>query len=425
MGPAEIGQLIALVFLLILSAFFSCSETALTTCNKLRIRSLADEGNKRAVTLLSVAEDQGKMLSAILIGNNIVNISASSIATMLAVKLLGSAGAGVATGVLTLLVLIFGEISPKTTATIYAEKIALAVAPVISLLMTVLTPIIAAVNFLANGFLRLVGVNPDQKDALITEAELRTLVDVSHEEGVIEQDEKKMINNVVDFGDARARDIMIPRADMAMIDVNASYEEILELFREERFTRFPVYEDTRDNVIGTINMKDLLLVPDPADFHLRDYLRKANYTFENKKLSELLSEMRESFVNIAIVLNEYGSAEGLVTMEDLLEEIVGEIRDEYDEEEKNLIEKVSDREYLTLGSMKLDDLNDALGLSLSSEDFDSIGGLVIGQLDRLPKTGDRVEYDGLVLCVESMQRNRIGKIRLILPDSNEKSDLRN
>lgn len=418
MEPSDIFQLISLIVLLALSAFFSSSETALTTCNKIRIRALADDGNKRAARVLAITELQSKMLSAILIGNNIVNISASSIATVLATKLFGSAGAGIATGVLTILVLIFGEISPKTMATLKAEKIALSVAPIISILMTVLTPVIIAINFLANGFLHLIGVNPNQKEAVITEEELRTLVDVSHEEGVIEQDEKKMINNVVDFGDARAKDIMIPRADMSMVDVNISYAELIDLFRAERFTRFPVYEDDRDNVIGIINMKDLLLVSEPEHFHIRDYMRKASYTYEGKPLSELLSEMRESFVNIIIVLNEYGGAEGLVTMEDLLEEIVGEIRDEYDEDEKALIKTISDSEYLIPGNMKLDDLNDALELSLTSEDYDSVGGLIIGRLDRLPKTGDTVVIDGISLRVESMQKNRISRVRLTKMEKN-------
>ncbi len=354
------------------------------------------------------------MLSAILIGNNIVNISASSIATLLATKFFGSAGAGIATGVLTLLVLIFGEISPKTIATIKAEELSLTVAPIISGLMTILTPVIFIVNALANGFMRLIGIDPNRKDALITEEELRTLVDVSHEEGVIEKDEKKMINNVVDFGDARAKDIMIPRADMSMIDVDAEYEEILELFREERFTRFPVYEDDKDNVIGIINMKDLLLVSDPANFHIRDYMRKASYTYESKPLSELLTEMRENFVNIIIVLNEYGGAEGLITMEDLLEEIVGEIRDEYDEDEKGLIKKISDGEYLVPGGMKLDDINDALELSLNSEEYDSIGGLIMESLDRLPRVGDEaLTCEGSIsLKVELMTKNRIETVKL-------------
>jgi CBS domain containing-hemolysin-like protein len=304
-------------------------------------------------------------------------------------------------------------------ATLKAEELSLAVAPIISWLMVLLTPVIFAINALANGFLRLLGVDPNRKEALITEEELRTLVEVSHEEGVIEQDERTMINNVVDFGDARARDIMIPRADMSMVEVSTSYQELLELFRRERFTRFPVYEDDRDNIIGILNMKDVLLVTDPELFHIQDYMRKASYTYESKPLSELLSTMRESFVNIVIVLNEYGGAEGLVTMEDLLEEIVGEIRDEYDEDEKTLIKPMGAGVYLVPGSMKLDDLNDALELSLASEDYDSLGGLVMEQLDRLPRTGDVVRLEGVTLQVESMKKNRIGALRLTVEGTKE------
>ena len=395
----------------------------MVTVNRIRIMNLAEEGNKRAKTLLKVVDDSGKMLSAILIGNNIVNISASALATVLATKWLGSSGAGVATGIVTLLVLVFGEITPKTLATVNSEKIALAYANIIYGLMKVLTPVIFIVNKLARGVLRLLGVDPDAKTDTMTENEFRTIVDVSHEDGVIESEERQMVCNVLDFGDSLAKDVMVPRVDMVFAHVDATKEELIEIFKEEKFTRLPVYDESIDDVIGIINMKDLLLYNNNMEFHIKDILREAFFTYEYKKTSELMVEMRKDAINIAIVLDEYGATAGLVTLEDLLEEIVGEIRDEYDEDEENLIQKVEENQYLIEGSMKLDDVNDALGLSLHSEDYDSLGGLIIELLDRLPEEHEAVTTeDGISLEVARIDKNRIDKVKMIVPEKEEQEE---
>lgn len=410
-------QLVTVVVLLMLSAFFSSAETALTTVNKMRVRTLAESGHRRAQVLAKVIENPGKLLSAILIGNNIVNLSASSLTTTLVIALWGDKTVGIATGVLTLLILVFGEITPKTLATLYADSLSMAYATIIYWLMIVSTPFIFVMNKLSMGVLFLLRVDPKKKQESITEDELRTIVEVSHEEGVIESEEKKMINNVFDFGDAKAKDVMVPRIDMVMIDVEAGYDELLELFRRERYTRIPVYEETTDNVIGIVNVKDLLLIENKEGFSIREYLRQPLYTYEYKKIAELMVEMREiANNNIVIVLDEYGATAGLITLEDLLEEIVGDIRDEYDEDEEEELVRVSDREYLVEGSMKLDDLNDDLELKLESEDYDSIGGLVIGLLDHLPEEGEEVSCDGIRLVVDRVDKNRIDKIRLYLPE---------
>ena len=407
-------QLAAVLILLMLSAFFSSAETALTTVNKMRVRTLAESGDKRAAMVAAVIEDPAKMLSTILIGNNIVNLSASSLMTTLTLRVFGNAAVGVATGVLTLLILVFGEITPKTMSTLYAEKISFAYAGAIHVLMVVLTPVI----------LFLLRVDPNKKQDPITEDELRTIVEVSHEEGVIESEEKKMINNVFDFGDAVAKDVMVPRIDMVMVDVNATFDELMELFQNERFTRIPVYEENTDNVIGIVNMKDFILFDHEKEknFSIRDYLRQPLYTYEYKKTAELMLEMRKTFNNIVIVLDEYGATAGLITLEDMLEEIVGEIRDEYDQDEEDEVREISPDEYLVNGSAKLDDLNDRLGLELESEDYDSIGGLVIGLLDHLPEEGEEVDYGNLHLKVEEMDKNRIGKIRLQIHHPEETED---
>ncbi len=416
MDSGDVTQLIILIILLMLSAFFSSAETALTTVNRIRIRSLADDGSKRAKTVLKITDNSGKMLSAILIGNNIVNVAAASITTSLAYSLGGSAVA-IANAVITVAILLFGEITPKTTATIHAEKLALIYAPIISIFMKIMTPVIFIINGLSNAVLLLLRIDPNAKNQTMTENELRTIVDVSHEDGVIESDEKEMIYNVFDLGDAKAKDVMVPRVHVTFADVNTTYEELIEIFREDKFTRLPIFEDSTDNVIGTINMKDLLLFDNTKEFHIRDILREAYFTYEYKNISELLVEMREASFNIAIVLDEYGDTAGLITLEDILEEIVGEIHDEYDENEEDFIKEIGEHEYMIEGSTNLDDLNDRLDLQLESEDYDSLGGFIIEHLDRLPEEGDSITTeDGLRLVVESLDKNRIESVHAYLPE---------
>lgn len=417
MDSSDAIQFLALIILICLSAFFSSAETSMTTVNKIRIQSLAEQGDKRAKILLTVIEDSGKLLSTILIGNNIVNISASSLATTLTMRLFGNAAVSISTGIITLLVLIFGEITPKTMASLYAEKMALSYARIIHFLMFLLTPVIFLVNKLAKGVLTLLRLDDSVKGNTITEHELRTLVNVGHEEGVIEKEERQMIYNVFDFGDSQAQDVMVPRIDVSFADVNSSYEDLIGLFREEKHTRFPVYEETTDNIIGIVNVKDLLLT-DQKDFTLRKILRDAYFTYEYKKTSELLMEMKENSVSFAVVLDEYGATSGIITLEDLVEEIVGDIHDEYDvEEEDDLTEIIPGKEYLALGSARLDDLDEVLHLNIESDDYDSIGGYIIEQLDRFPEKGESVTtQSGIRLVVDKIERNRIGSVHIYIPE---------
>ena len=413
METSDIIQLVIVIILLSASAFFSSAETALMTSNKLKMRNLADNGDKRAAKVLKVTENTDKMLSAILIGNNIVNLTASSISTTLTLKIFGSKLVGIATGILTFLILVFGEITPKNVASKNAEKMALIYIGVISFLVTLLTPVIFIVNTVAKFVISIFNKNGDDNNA-VTEEELRAMVEYSHEEGVIENEEKKMIVNVVDFGDTVAGDIMVPRVDMVMVDEKSSYEEILQVFREERYTRIPVYEETPDNVIGILNVKDFLLIEDKENFIMKELLREPLYTYEYKKTSALMMDMRKTGANIVIVLDEYGITAGLITLEDMLEEIVGEIRDEFDADEDEGITKVSDLEYLIDGSTNLDDINDRIGLSLSSEEYESIGGLIMEKLGRLPVEGEIINFDNIVLTVKKMDHARIEKVCLKL-----------
>ncbi len=423
MDPSDTYQIIILLVLLALSAFFSSNETALMSVNRIRLRSLADEGNKRAAMALDILEDQTpKLLSAILIGNNIVNISASSLATTLAYSF-GGYMVSIVTLILTVLILIFGEITPKNYATINSEKLTLRYIPVFKFLMTIMTPVIFIINLFSRGVMRLMRVDPDAATKAMTEEELRTIVDVSHEDGVIESDEKEMIYNVFDLGDATAKDIMVPRVHVTFADVDSTYDELIDIFREDKFTRLPVYKDSQNNIVGIINMKDLLLYDKDTEFVIDNFLRKPHFTYERKSISDLLVEMKDSTFNIAIVLDEYGDMAGLITLEDILEEIVGEIHDEYDEKEDELVQKISDREYIIEGSMHLDDVNDHLHTELDSEDYDSLGGFIIEHLDRLPVAGDEViTEEGIRLIVEKLDKNRIEQVHVYLPEKTPESE---
>ncbi len=415
---------IILVVLILLSAFFSSAETAYMTVNRVKIKALFDEGNKRAGRVLKICEDTQKMLSAILIGNNIVNLSASALMTVFVTDLFGSFAIGLGTGVLTLVVLILGEIIPKTVATAYSENISMWYAGSILFVMAVMTPLSFVINGIATGILKLFRVDTTNRQSM-TENELKTYVDVSHEDGVIESGEKEIIYNVFDFSDALAKDIMIPRIDMSCVSSDADYSEVMRAFKEDMYTRIPVYDGTdQDNIIGLINVKDLILVKDKENFKIQDHLRKAYYTYEYKKTADLLMEMREKTQNVAFVLSEYGTTVGMITLEDLLEEIVGEIRDEYDLDEAELIKDLGGNRYLVEGNMKLTDINDALGTEFASEDYDSIGGLMIENLDRLPRYGETVTLDsGITLTARGIKRNRITKVLMVVNKPKEEETL--
>lgn len=421
MDTPGVIQLIVLIILIFLSGFFSSAETALSTVNRVRLRALEEEGNRRAAKVNKILESYSKMLSTILIGNNIVNLTASSLATTLAIRV--NLAVGIATGALTIIILLGGEIVPKTWAMLYSEKLCLLYSDIIYGLMYVLTPVIFVVDKLSNGILRLLHVDPRQRVSTMTETELKTYVDVSHEDGVIESEEREMIYNVFDFSDALAKDIMIPRINMVTVSVDADYNQVMDVFRDSMYTRLPVYQDDKDNIIGLINIKDFILTTDQTDFSVRSILREAYYTYEYKKSADLMLEMREKTMNVAFVLNEYGDTVGMITLEDLLEEIVGEIRDEYDEDEEEFIQELDGRTYLVEGSMKLDDINDAVGTSLDSEDYDSIGGIIIECLDRLPEDGEEVTLEnGIVLQVQGIDQNRISKVKMTLPEHKEEGE---
>lgn len=424
MDPSDAWQPILLFVLLVLSSFFTASEAALNAVNKLRIRNLADDNVRGAKTAEKLIEEPQKMLSAISVCKNVAKLSASAFAAIMAKHYWGTRWVGLAVAILIILFLIFGSIIPRTISKQYTEKVALTLAGPIYLITKLLNPIVLVLNKICNGILRLLGIDTKTKTSAITENELRSILEFSHEEGVIESEERRMITNVVDFGDSLAKDVMVPRTDMAFANVEFTYDELVKTFYEEKYTRMPVYSDTRDNIIGIVNLKDVFFYSgDKESFNIVDIIREPYFTYEYKKTSELLIEMRRNSISQAIVLDEYGATVGLITIEDLLEEIVGEIRDEYDDDEEDSIQAISENEYMVDGYTKLNEINEELGLNLESDDYDSIAGHIIYLLDHLPDEGESVEENGIVFTVASVDKNRVDQVHILIKqDSKEKEE---
>ena len=408
-------QLVILVILIALSSFFSAAETALMSLNKIRIRHLVDENIKGAKLLEKLTNAPNKLLGSILIGNNIVNIGASALASSLTMKLFGDSGVALATGVMTVLVLIFGEITPKTIAKQKSEQISLRIIKIINIVVKVLTPLVFVFTQISQVFIKLLGAEPDVNESFITQEELKTMVGVSEEEGVLEEEEKEMIFNVFEFGDLQVKDVMIQRVDIVAVNVDVTYDEILDVIKQEQFSRIPVYNETIDDIVGVLNIKDLLFISDEdkKNFDIKKFMRDPFYTFEFKKVMELFAEMKKSRNHISIVLDEYGGTVGIATIEDLVEEVVGEIEDEYDQEEKE-IQCINEKEYMLEGSTRLHDIKDIIGLDLESDEFDSIGGLIIGELGRFPEEKEEVTYNNIKFIVEEVDKNRIKKVRMFI-----------
>ncbi|MCR5769533.1 MAG: hemolysin family protein [Lachnospiraceae bacterium] len=427
MEPGDVLRLIILFILILLSAFFSSAETAFMSVNKIKLRSEADDGSKRAALILKLLDNSTKLLSTILVGNNLVNIVASSLTTTLMIKLFGSTAVGIATGLLTLVILIFGEITPKTLATRKAERFAAVYAPLFRFLMFVMTPVTFLVTKLANGVLFICGVDPDGKNEQVTEDELLTYVDVSHEDGVLETDEREMINNVIDFGDTLVKDVMVPSINMKCVPDNIGYDELIKAFREDEYSRMPVYNKTIDNIVGVIWAKDILLKYDPSfeePFDIKALMREPYFTYDHKHTRELMSVMREEYKSMAIVLDEYNTTAGLITIEDLIEEIVGEIRDEYDLDEVDSITALPDNTYEVQGQTIIEDVNDEFGLNIESDDYGTIAGHVIHLLGHIPAVGESVTEDGVTYIVTNVDKNRVDSIKIIINRPSESADSR-
>lgn len=404
--------LILLIFLVCCSAFFSASETALTSLSRIRLRNMVEQNVKNADVIAKLVEDPNRLLSSILVGNNLVNNGASALATALAIQIFRGdiGGAGIATVVITVVILIFGEITPKTVAAQKAEQIALLVCRAVSVVITVFKPVVAILNVVTGALTRLFGCVPGEKVPLITAADLKTIVNVSHEEGVLESEERTMINNVFDFGDSKAKDVMTPRTDIVAVPLDVTYGEYVRLVQEEGFSRMPVYGEDLDDIVGILYVKDIFFL-DEESFSAEKFMRDPFFTYESKPLDELLTELKNSRLAVAIVLDEYGGTSGMITTEDIVEEIVGEIEDEYDDEEEE-IEVIKENEFVVDGSTRLEDFNEMVGTTLESTEVDTIAGYILQRLGNFPKTGQEIETDGLRIVVEEMEKNRIEKVHV-------------
>ncbi|MDO5027281.1 MAG: hemolysin family protein [Tissierellia bacterium] len=411
MEPESI-QVISLIVLLFLSAFFSSSETALMALSRLRIRNMANEGVKGAKILDKMLDNPTKILSTILVGNNLVNIAASAIATSLAIKQFGSNGIGIATGLMTLIVLIFGEVTPKSLATNNAEAVALKVAGPLNILSKIFTPITAILMFLTRAFVKFLGGDPDEDKPFVTEEDLRTMVEVGHEEGLLLSEERNIIDNVFEFRESQVKDVMTTRTDMVAVEEDIQYHELISIFKEEQYSRLPVYEGTSDNIIGVIYVKDLVFQEiDEEDFDVKKYMREPFFTYEFQRISRLFEQLRHRRIALAIVLDEYGGTAGIATLEDLVEEIVGDLEDEYDTVDKQ-ITILNAHEFVTEGTVKIDFLNDQLHLNINDEEYDTIGGYVFGAFGRIPQIGESIVSENKKFTVQALDKHRIERIKI-------------
>ncbi len=404
-------QIIGLIILIILSSFFSASETALMSISKIRVRHMVEENIKGANRVKELTDNPSSLLASILVGNNVVNIASSSLATVLAISLIGSRGVAISTIIMTIVVLIFGEITPKTLASQNSEQISLRVANPIFIISKMLKPVVIITTTISKFFIKLLGGKSDSNKPFITEDELKTMVDVSEEEGILKSEEKDMIHNVFQFGDLYAKDVMVQRVDIIALDIEESLDKIISVIKEEGFSRIPIYSNTIDNIVGILNVKDIIFMEDTKGFSLKNYMREITYTYEFRKVTELFKDMNKNRQHMVVVLDEYGGTVGIVTIEDLIEEIVGDISDEYDDEEPEIY-VVKEDEYIVGGSVRIEDINELIGTKIESEEFDSIGGFIIGVLGRFPNISEEIIYSNYRFIIEDIDRNRIKKIRI-------------
>ena len=412
MDSSSVSQIIALVFLVAMSAVFSSSETAITSVSKIKVRQLDQKDNKNAHLLKKLHDNMQATISTILIGNNIVNIAASSIATILFTNIFHQNGALVSTVVMTVSVLIFGEVLPKTIAQYKNKSVALKFSRFIYLLTIIFKPIVKVLNLLTRLVIKIfIGDNGDS--STLTEEELKTLVEVSEEEGVLKDQETEIMINALELKETLAVDIMTPRTSMASVDIEDAENDLREIIKNITYSRIPVYEDNIDDIIGVLHIKELAhkIIEDDHDFKIRDILKPAFYAYEYIPVVDLFKQMRAKNISISIIIDEYGGTSGLVTMEDILEELVGEIDDEYDNEKE--VTKINDNEYLVDPEMRIDEVNERFDLNLQSEKFDSIGGFVIELLDRMPKSKDEVEFENLKFVVVNVDKRKITQLMII------------
>lgn len=427
-------EILVLFILILLNGFFAASEIALISLNDNKIKAMAEEGDKKAIQINNLLKEPSKFLATIQIGITLAGFLASAFAADTfagkLVDLIKSTGATISevwlrnisviviTIILSYVTLVFGELVPKRIAMKKAESIAEFVAGPINLLSLITSPFVKLLTLSTNFFVKLFGIDPYEEDDIITEEEIRMMIDMGEEKGTIDYIEKEMLNNVFEFDNKTVTDIMTHRTDIVAIPIEASLMEIIALINEEGFTRFPVYEDGIDNIVGVLHAKDIIKHIDvnqtnEANFEVENLIRHPYYVPSSKKTDELFRELQKNKVHMAIIIDEYGGTAGVVTMEDLIEEIVGNILDEYDEEERNF-EKQDENTFIINGTVNLDVVGDFFDVKLPIDDYETLSGFVIGQLGRIPQGGERpeIEYDELIFKVEEVEEKRIAKVKV-------------
>ena len=418
MNPDVIPSLVAMLICITMSAYFSATETAFSSVNKTRLKALAEKGDKRAALTYRLAEDYDKLISTILIGNNVVNISLSSIGTLLFVDLLKGAdyAATVSTAVITVVVLIFGEITPKSIAKDFPEKFAMFSAPIINVFIVVLTPL----NFLFSMWKKLVGkIFKGEEDAGMSQEELLLLVDEVQQEGSIDENEGELLRNAIEFGDLEAQDILTHRVDLEAVPIDATKDEVAALFTESRFSRLLVYEDSIDKIVGVIHQKNFYEGTGINPAPLKEIMTEPLYIHQTEKVDDLLQLLRTNKSHIAIVIDEYGGTLGIVTMEDILEELVGEIWDEHDEIEEPF-QQLSEDTYMVDGSVTLDDFCDMFDIRTDSDSV-SLGGWIMDQMERIPDQGDSFDYENLTITVSKTDDHRVEAVTVTVNTKEEQT----
>jgi putative hemolysin len=422
-------KLIIFIFFLAMSAFFSSSETAFTALNKIRIRNLMERKKKKALKLQKILQNPRDLIIAILIGNNIANVAASAMATAVMLEFLKGMGLenlaimmAIVTGIMTLLLLTFGEIIPKTLALKNPEALSLFITKPILFVLLIFKPFIILFRHISSGVSKILGISEDEADKIITYEELNTLLKISEEEGLLEKEENRMINSIFKFSDTVVREIMTPRTDAICLNINSSITDVINIIIEKGHSRLPIFEDKIDNIIGILYAKDLLTVDkDNPPQNLRKFLREANFIPESKNIEELLQQMKTAKFHMAMVVDEYGGMAGLVTLEDIIEEIIGEIQDEYDTENPPEIINLGENHYLVDARMHLEDIGDKIDYEFPEKDeYDSIGGFVLDILGHLPEKGETMEYKNLVIKATEISKRRIIKLEIIkIPEEKE------
>lgn len=413
----DIVNLILVLICLLIIAFLSASESSMISVNKFRIRSLIEKGDKKAKTVQRIVDHHDRFFGAVILSSNFLVILATSLATAVALHLFGKDGVAVATIVMTILTVVFAELTPKTIAVSYSEKVALGLSSPTEFLMILMRPVVWVFTKFMGLITGLFGLRKKPGIPFVTEEEIKTMISIGEEEGTLEEEEKEMLHKVFEFGDTTVSEAMVPRTEIVSIPEGATVSDALKLVSKEGYSRYPVIKDTVDNITGILYVKDILIKMAEEkigpDNPISNLIREAYYIPENKMVTELLDEMQKNKFQIAIVVDEYGGTAGLITLEDLIEEIVGGLQDEFEEmEAEKEVEVIDERTFIVSGSTGLDEVNELAGIDLKSEDFHTIGGFLFGLFKRLPKIGEQIRYQDLRFLVLEMEGRRIAKIKI-------------